>query len=586
MRSGEFTHRYAQMMEILQKQIPSNWNDISALLTQFSKKGPEIEKYNRENFLALVRNGLAFWTFDFGIDGVSIEIAKYAQCLQEILGKKQPAKIHFLAGDFHPQADNVLKSDWRRHQIERANGWDKWDQGIWFKKLFYQEMPENSQISQEMAVEIWNQAVEMVGELGSYLAKHEIALLIPVNVNSNPGNLVTGLSTVLVSELMGLYVLNSNHDFYWEGGKPFSERKPGEKAGPRDKFFRNSDNKAFFSFFKRIYPWNGRRWIQVNINQLQSKRLLADGFPEDRVLEISTMVSEDFFREYTKEELRSVRSRMARILSNGNSEIQTILVDSHLAALGTWMKNQEPLVCSASEGLSLDLVSDQIHYFLQPTRIIDRKRIEKDWELIAALLQHPPFREDFLSNPERQILLHITGPAPIEHQADLESVFNAYQAVLAQEKDSVANRIFLAFSIGTEYHPSFEGLNYKKLTIEDIYRLATVVVFPSQTEGRGLPIIESSAAGIPIICSRYQPEEIFASVVGEDLPPELQIRYLPFPENDYSGPVIDEISRYLLDPTNREDEIQHNREATRNRYSKQVMYSAFNDFLDRLRIMK
>ena len=584
MRSGEFTHRYAQMMEILQKQNPSSWNDISALLTQFSENGPEIKKHNRENFLALVRNGLAFWTFDFGIDGVSIEIAKYAQCLQEILGREDPAEIHFIAGDFHPQADNVLKSDWLRHRINGANGWDKWDQGVWFKKLFYQEMPENSPISREMAVEIWNQAVGMVEELGSYLAGHEIALLIPVNVNSNPGNLVTGLSTVLVSELMGLYVLNSNHDFYWEGGKPVSERKPDEKAGPRDKFFHNSDNKAFFSFFKRIYPWNGRRWIQVNINQLQSKRLLSEGFPEDRVLEISTMVSEDFFRVYTPEEIRSVRSRMARILSNGNPEIQTIPVDSHLAALGTWMRNQQPLVCSASEGLSLDLVSDQIHYFLQPTRIIDRKRIEKDWELIGALLQHPPFREDFLANPERQILLHITGPAPIEHQADLESVLSAYQAVLAQEAAPIANRIFLAFSIGTEYHPSFEELNYQKLTIEDIYRLATVVVFPSQTEGRGLPIIESSAAGIPIICSRYQPEEIFAGVVGEDLPQELQIRYLPFPENDYSGPVIDEISRYLLDPTNRKDEIQHNREATRNRYSKQVMFSAFNDFLEKLRI--
>ncbi len=584
MRSGEFTHRYAKMIEILHKHDPTNWGDISNLLTSFSESGPAIQNYNREEFLQLVRKGLGFWTFDFGIDGVSIEIAKYAQGLQKILGKEQPAEIHFIAGDFHPQADNVLKPGWKRHRIKRANGWDKWDDGVWFDKLFYQDMNENSPESLEMAGEIWRQAVEMAEKLGGYLAENEISLLIPVNVNSNPGNLATGLCTVLVSELMGLYVLNSNHDFYWEGGKPAPERKPGEEVGPRDKFFRNCQNKPFFSLFKRIYPWNGRRWIQVNINRLQSKRLLEDGFPESRVFEISTMVSDEFFKEYTGEEIKSVRSRMALILSGGKPVIPTVSIDYFVDNLDKWMKDQKPLVCSANERLSLDLVSDQIHYFLQPTRIIDRKRIEKDWKLIGALLQQPSFREDFLGNPDRQIVLHITGPAPIEHQADLESVLNTYRVVLDAEIESVSERLFLAFSIGTEYHPSFEQYHYRKLTIEDIYRLSTCVVFPSQTEGRGLPIIESSAAGIPIICSRYQPEEIFASVIGEDLPEDQQIRYLLFPENDYSAPSLEEIKQYLLDPTSRKEDIQHNIKATRQRYSKRVMYSAFEDYLEQLRL--
>ena len=583
MGSKELTHLYSEMMETLQEQNPASWNEISSLLSQFSEQGPQLEELSQEVFLEKVRSGLAFWTFDFGIDGVSIEIAKYAQGLQGILGNQVPAEIHFIAGDFHPQADNVLKPDWKRHRIDRANGWNKWDQGVWFEKLFSQEMKEGSQSSKEMAQEIWSQAVEMAGKLGRYAADHNITLLIPVNVNSNPGNLVTGLCTVLVSELMGLYVLNSNHDFYWEGGKPASERKSGEEAGPRDKFFRNCDNEAFFSFFKRIYPWNGRRWIQVNINRLQSKKLLAGGFPEDHVLEISTVVSEGFFQEYTREEIRSVRSRMAYILSDGKPIIPTVPVDSFLENLGKWMKDQKPLVCSASEELSLDLVSDQIHYLLQPTRIIDRKRIEKDWDLIAALMEHPPFKEDFLANPDRQVVLHITGPAPIEHQADLESVLNAYRAVITNHEESIASRLFMAFSIGTEYHSTFEDHHFKKLTIEDIYRLATAVVFPSQTEGRGLPIIESSAAGIPIICSRYQPEEIFAGVVGEHLPEDQQIRYIPFPEYDFSESVLDEISQFLLDPSSRKDDNLHNIKVTRQRYGGQVMDNSFKAYLEILR---
>ena len=192
-----------------------------------------------------------------------------------------------IAGDFHPQADSVIRPDWHRFSITRANGWSKWDNGKWFEKLFYRDMAENSKESKIMAVEIWSQAVRLAEKMGDYLAENEISLLIPVNVNSNPGNLATGLCTVLVSELMGIYVINSNHDFYWEDGKPASERKAGEKQGSRDKFFRNISNRQFFSLFKKIYPWDGRRWIQVNINKLQSKNLIKKfGFSENHVFEI------------------------------------------------------------------------------------------------------------------------------------------------------------------------------------------------------------------------------------------------------------------------------------------------------------
>ncbi|HAJ94792.1 MAG TPA: hypothetical protein DCP02_01040, partial [Actinobacteria bacterium] len=217
--------------------------------------------------------------------------------------------------------------------------------------------------------------------------------------NSNPGNMATGLCSILVSELMGIYVLNSNHDFYWEGGRPASERKPGEAPGPRDKFFHNISNTPFFSLFKKIYPWNGRRWIQVNINTLQSKKLIEDnGFSKNRIFEVSTSISKAFFREYSVEDIKSVRFRMNYILSDGNPIIRTIDVETYLKNLKRWMIDQKPIVCSRRDGQSLDLTSDQIIYFLQPTRIMDRKRIEKNLHLIAALLQYPPFLNNLMKN--------------------------------------------------------------------------------------------------------------------------------------------------------------------------------------------
>ena len=583
MEPGNKKYLFSEMIKKLKSYDPKNWDDISLSLADIKNNAYPLEHFNRDEFLEKVRTGLAFWTFDLGIDGVSIEISKYAQCLYDILSNEKKAVIHYISGDFQPQADNIIKPEWKRHHINGVNGWLKWDRGIWFEKLFYQDMKENSKISHKMAVEIWNQVVDLAKKLGAYIAENEISLLIPVNVNSNPGNLATGLCTILVSELMGIYVLNSNHDFYWEGGRPSSERKPDETPGPRDKFFHNIDNKPFFSLFKKVYPWNGRRWIQVNINALQSKKLIEyNGFSSNRILEVSTSLSKEFFKEYSKEDIKSVRLRMAHILSDGNPIIRTIAVRSHLQDLKKWMIRQRPLVCSNRDGQSLDLTSDQIIYFLQPTRIIDRKRIEKDFHLIGALLKYPPFLYEFEKNMEQQIVLHITGPAPIEHTADLETILKAHIDVISQVPENIADRLFLAFSVGSDGHLSFPENNFKQLTIEDIYRLATVVLFPSKTEGRGLPIIESGAAGIPIICSRYRPEEIFDGVVGKDMPEDQQIHYIPFPEKDFSESFLSEITGLLSDPKKRQQYKKHNSRAVQLRYSMEFMHENFHKYLDEL----
>ncbi len=583
MEPGDKKYLFTEMMERLKSYNPTNWNEISASLADIKENAPPLEQFNRDEFLEKVRTGLAFWTFDLGIDGVSIEISKYAQCLYDILSNEKKAVIHYVSGDFHPQADNIIKPEWKRHRISGVNGWSKWDRGIWFEKLFYRDMKENSKISHKIAVEIWNQAVDLAKKLGAYIAEKEISLLIPVNVNSNPGNMATGLCTIMVSELMGIYVLNSNHDFYWEGGRPASERKPDEVPGPRDKFFRNKDNTPFFSLFKKVYPWNGRRWIQVNINSLQSKKLINDnGFSRDRVFEVPTSVSKSFFKEYSKEDIKSVRLRMALILSDGNPVIRTIAVGSHLQNLKKWMIRQKPMVCSNHDRQSLDLTSDRIIYFLQPTRIVDRKRIEKDFHLIGALLKYPLFLSEFGKNKEQKIVLHITGPVPIEHEADLETILRAHIDVISQVPENIADRLFLAFSVGTEEHISFREKDFKRLTIEDIYQLATVVLFPSETEGRGLPIIESGAAGIPIICSRYRPEEIFNGVVGKDIPKDQQIHYIAFPEKDFTESFLSEITGLLLNPKKREQYKKHNPQAVHQRYSTEVMHENFHKYLDEL----
>lgn len=559
----------------------SSWEDITREVRRIGSLPQKPLPDSRAEYFQAVGQGTAFLTFEFGIDGVSIEIAKYARVLEALYRPNVDAELHFIAGDFHPQTDAILKAHWSRFQIDGINGWSKWDEGKWFNALFFEDMPAGSQRSLELAKEVYRQAREIASKLGEYLVTNKISLLIAVNVASNPGNLALMLALVLVTEALGIVVISSNHDFYWDGGKPASERKPEEETGQRDHFFRNVHNKPFFSLFQMLYPWQGRRWLQVNINKRQSRRLINEhGFPPQRVLEISTCVSDKLFADYTDEDIQHARLRMANILSDGEAKIQPRSIGKHKRLIERWMVTQIPKVIGAWDGLTLDLVADDIIYMLQPTRVVGRKRIEKGVELIHALLKGP-LRTTFAQKPNQQLVLHVTGPTPLEHQDDLKTILDAYHHLIDNLPRHMADRVFLAFSSGSDTHPCFEEQGFTDMNIVDIFRLATVVLFPSEIEGRGLPIIESGAIGVPIICSRYRPEEVFADVIGEHLPEEYHIQYILFPEDEFSEEFLDEVADLITNPATWTKRRDQNRQTIRLRYSEATLSSAFKSLLER-----
>ena len=570
-----------KLKSILEKINVNDWQDISTFLDSIKSAPEAVPVLEEKEFSSLLSTGAAFVTYDFGIDGVSIEIFKYAECLEEIL---PGIPLHFIGGDFHEKADIVLKDYWKRFEIAGFNGWDKWFDGKPFAKLFYEDMPENSDVSREMAREIWKEAKDFALKLGDYFAENNIKLAIPVNIMSNPGNVAAALGFVIAAEMLDIYVISSNHDYYWEGGKPANEHEAGEEAGPRDHFFHNMDNKDFFKLFADLYPWNGQRWIQVNINTPQSRALVERfGFDQESVFELGTSISDEFFIHSTPEHVKSVRSRMNYIISDGNAKITTVGVREHLDNLSEWMQDEKPIACGNRNGLILDLAAAGTFYFLQPTRVILRKHIDRDEKLLSALLDYEPFAENFFADESKQIVLHVTGPTPIEHQDDLENLLEAYIALCDKLPEKVADRIFLVFSVGNENHPCFEELNLEPLCIEEIYQLADLVLFPSETEGRGLPIIESSAGGIPIVCRRYYPEEVFDEVVGKYLAEDEQIWFLRFPTGEFKSSFLDKVTELLMHPEHFEDWREHNREAVRNRYSTKMIIRKFKDFFNILR---
>ena len=571
------------LRELLDHDHPANWDDITHLLNHIRSKKNVDSAQDGQDHLQFFGKGTAFITFSYGIDGVTIEISKYAHTLENIYRSLDDHSIHLIGESFDEETSSIFSPDWRRFKLDGINGWDKWEQGIWFEALFKKRLISKSKESHRLAGEIYRQAISIADRLGNYLIENQISLLIPINIASNPGNMAATLGVALITEALGLYVLNINHDFYWEGGKSLAERIPGEEAGVRDHFFRNILNRSFFGLFNQLYPWNGKRWLQVNINARQSRKLIQKfSFPSERVFEISTCISDKFFELFDQEDIKFARIRMGHILSNGDAIMHPISVNDHLVRLNHWMNDQRPCILGARPGLSVDPRSDDLIILLQPTRIIGRKRIARNVALIEALLTKSKLREDFENNPLRQLVLHISGPTPIEHKADLVKVLKAYESTVHSLPEKIAERIFLAFSVGHDNHPSFSKHNFDPLTIEDIYRLADVVVFPSATEGRGLPIIEASASGIPIVCSSYLPKEVFEDVIGKGLPENLKIHYIRFPEMKFTRRFLYEVASLLLNPDANPKYSHHNRRAVRARYSRASFKMKFEQLMDHL----
>jgi glycosyltransferase involved in cell wall biosynthesis len=564
----------------LKKFNVENWEDISRALKKISKKNTSSEK--NVKIKKMLSSGIAFITYNYGIDGVSIEISKYARCFENTFSNsKKSIPVHLIGGGFLEHSESVLKMRWRRFDLPNFDGWDKWDNGKWFQRLFYENMPKGNKKSKKLAKEVWKQAAKSAIYISNYINEFNIKLIVPVNICSNPGNLASSLAVVLASELTGVYVLNSNHDFYWEGGKPINEREENDLPGCRDHFFRNYDNKPFFDLFQKILPWNGKKWFQLNINKRQSEKLIANfGFKQKNVGEIGTSVPDSFFEEYSPEAIKVKRLSMTYIFSDGKPMISPIHVDKHISSLDDWMNNQKPVVCSVVNDAKLDFVNEPVVYFLQPTRVIGRKRISMDCELIEKLIDFPDFKKKL--DKKTNIVLHITGPVPIEHKSELESLLNAYKKAAQSIHAKIGGEFFIAFSVGNEKHPVLKKTGLRNLHIWDFYHIADMVLFPSEEEGRGLPLVESAASGIPIVSSRYYPENVFKEVVGEDLKKKLQIKYILFPEDKFPKKTLKEITQLLFDMKKRKKLAEHNKYAASARYGTKALSKHFIDALNKL----
>ena len=431
------------MLASLREETVATWFDLGLLLDRLREDRPRPPGHTPTDFPTFkkgIASGIGIVTFDFGIDGVSMEIAKYAEALRLSLGNPE---IHYIAGHFDELLNHVIAPTDTWHTVEAMQGFDNWPS---YRDFFSRKLERGGRRYNELIGTLWSEVLNTCEKLGGIIEENDIRLLFLANTNSNPGNVGVALATVFVSEHLGIPVVNNCHDFYWEGGASAIERAvDGTSRGPRDHFFTNAHVGEIFSIIEMLYPWESRSWFSACINTAQVDALRERfGHNPANVAEIGTAIDTDRYTILDRHRTKEAWSQVAEILSAGRAKLPARAVSDVLAAKKFTAETRRPMLVAGSKQANVDFANANT-VLLQATRIISRKRIELNFKLIEKLFGNSRFLKTFLDHPEEKITLLISGPVAPGNDAYLERLIGEFSKLVPRLPAAVRNRVYVAF---------------------------------------------------------------------------------------------------------------------------------------------
>ncbi|MBN4066118.1 glycosyltransferase, partial [Candidatus Amoebophilus asiaticus] len=570
-----------ELINKLNNENLDTWFDLGLFLDRIKdlqsksprKSPPDFDKFKAQ----IAKGGIAFITFHYAVDGVTVEIRKYAKAFRKIF-KDTP--IHYIGGEFYPESDRFIPPGVKTLAIPEIKGFDKWPL---YNQFFRIKLERGSTEYNQLITAFRSEVLEITEILGNYIEKNNISLLYLINVCSNPGNISLALATILISEYMRIPVINNNHDFYWEAGnKQIDIITKGLQPGPRDFFFTNCHLGEVFSPIEVLYPWNSRHWMTVNINKNQSIHVIEkNGHNPANVCEIGTAVDTDLYKIITKRNKINAFLQVQAMLSRYKERLKVHTVKTLIKTQPVNEIDSYPLLIGNKQLNSFDFVNNNI-VFLQPTRIMPRKTIDIGFKLVEKLFEKDEFTVKFINNPQLKLSILVSGPIPIGQTGYFYKLLQSFDDLLKKLKPKFRERVYLGFLFSEFDKGRYKGKFKQPIDIPQLYNIASLVLLPSETEGRGLPIIESTACGIPIFCRRYYPENVYAEVIGEHLQEEDRLIVLEYDGKNLHHKLVSNIIERIFFPQNYINELEHNRNVVNKRFSLTSLQTNLEQILYRL----
>ena len=570
------------LIKQLQNENITTWFDLGLYLDRLKENRKVPQKKFTGTFdefkSDMCKNELAFLTYQYSIDGVSFEVEKYTKIFNKIF---KGSNIHYISGKFYPEAKQIIPEFVTKYELPIIQAFNEWDL---YQDFFFTKLQRGSKEYNELIIKFWNQTLEIVSNLGNYIEENNIRLLYLINVCSNPGNVSLSLAVVLLSELLGIPVINNNHDFYWEGGNSEINKKQKKiPTGPRDLFFTNSHIGEFFSIIEVLFPWESRIWINVNINKQQTEHLIkVNGHNPANVLEIGTAVDTLEYQNTSKRKKINTFHQFEQILSRYSNTLISYSACDVIERDLVSEDNPKPILIGARKTKQLTKFLNENIVFLQPTRIISRKRIEVGFDLVEKLFSEEDFYKRFKDTKNLKLTIIITGPIAAGHFDYFKHLIIKFKKLIDSLDKHVRDKIFLAFLFSELDKKIFRDKFENPVGIPELYNIASLVLLPSETEGRGLPIIEATACGTPIFCSRYYPENVYSEVIGEHLPDIDRLKVIEFNGKNITKKQANSIIERVFFPHKFSEEIEHNHNVVNKRYSLEALKVNIDDICYRM----
>ncbi len=555
-----------ELLSLMREEKIITWFDLGLFIDRFRENQtyPPVRFEGTYDIFKehLRKGGIAFITYHFMVDGVTMEVAKYASLIRRNI---PGIPVHFIAGRIHSMTTPAIREDYHTKVIPELGGFDDWNL---YHDFYFTTLERGSETYNALIKKLWEQVLVIVGKLGGYIEKEGINLLYTINVCSNPGNVSLALAVVLISEFLGIPVINNNHDFYWEGGMYREERKRRKlKRGPRDFFFTNYHLGEVFSLVQMLHPWQSRSWINVNINREQTEHIIrVNGHNPASVTEIGTAVDTALYTKNDKRKNIETFLQFERILARYRKKLVCYSVEDVLEGNLVSENNPRPILIGAKTRSVDRFISENI-IFLQPTRIISRKRIETSFNLLLKMFEQEEMFLRFRKTSQLKLTFVITGPIAAGHYQYYRKLTGRFQRLLNEVQPELKDRVYLALLFGELDQESFKNRFEEPIGVAELYNIASLILLPSKTEGRGLPIIEATACGTPIFCRRYQPETVYSEVIGEHLGEEDRLKVIEFKGKKINNAVIMQIFDRVFFPHRYTEEIRHNKQVVHKRYS-------------------
>ncbi len=564
----------ASMLEELKNEQINTWFDLGIFIDRVRNKKPTSQFAGDLNDFKnhIETGGVGLISFYFTIDGITVEANKYTQVLKNIYPK---VKIHYIAGEIHSEAAELIDSPFQK-EIKEMDGFDNWKL---YNKFFNEKLERGSESYNRLIGEFWEDVLIIIEKLGNYIEQQNINLLYIINVCSNPGNVSLALAVVLISEYLGIPVINNNHDFYWEGGnRKIDVGKNGIKKGPRDFFFTNAHVGEFFSIIEVLFPWERKSWMTVSINRIQcEKTIQLNGHNPANVALIGTAIDHQSHIHVSNRNIIGAFMQVSSIFANNKDTITVHEASKHIES----DRSLRPILLGSQRTTNFDFVNNNI-VFLQPTRVISRKSIEINFKLISTLFLEQRFRQKFEDNPKLKITLIVSGPIPHGQQDYYRKLLNDFNLFLTNLPEEFKSKVFLGFLFSEFDKDIFKQKYTAPIDIWHLFHIASLILLPSQTEGRGLPILEAAASGIPIFCRQYEPRAVYEEVIGNHLDEKSRLRVLEFTGNKLSKNLISKIIEQVFYPQNSVDDVTHNLNVIKNRYSFEALEDNMRNILKTL----